>query len=123
MDFDLSADGKCVAFVVLEQRPGEPKHRQRIWITETEQAAPRPLLSGTGNEWSPRWSPDGARLAFLTQAVDEQEPPYLHMMAAEGGAPWLVCPMPRGVSQLAWAPDGKCLTCLVPGGEEPVSVA
>jgi WD40-like Beta Propeller Repeat len=123
MDFDLSADGKRVAFVVLEQRPDEPKYRQRIWITETEQAAPRPLLSGTGDEWSPRWSPDSTQLAFLTQAEGEQGSPHLHMIAAEGGASRLVCPMPKGISQLAWAPDGSCMTCLVPGGEEPASVA
>lgn len=120
-DVDISADGKRVAFVVLEHVPGEQKARPRIWVTETKNANPRPFLSGKRSEICPRWSPDGKQLAFITPPEGEKEKPQLHLVAAEGGTPRLVCKMPNGVSELAWAPDGSRISFLSLEGEEPKS--
>lgn len=118
-DLDISADGKRVAFMVAEYVPGEQKLRSRIWVTETENAEARPFLSGKHNESCPRWSPDGKQLAFLTEPEGEKEKPQIHLVAAEGGTPQLVCKMPNGVSELTWAPDGSRIAFLSLEGEEP----
>jgi Tol biopolymer transport system component len=67
IDLDISNDGKRVAFTVMENIPGEQKHRLRIWVTDTTTREARPFLSGKRDEICPRWSPDGKYLAFITQ--------------------------------------------------------
>ena len=119
VDLDISADGRRVAFMVVEYVPGEQKRRPRIWVTDTEHREPRPFLSGRSAETCPRWSPDGKQLAFITLPEGEKEKPQLHVIAAEGGTPRLVCKMPNGVSNLAWAPDGSRISFLALEGEEP----
>lgn len=119
VDFDMSEDGKRVAFVVVERVPGEQKPRLRIWVTETEHGEPRPFLSGRSNETCPRWSPDGKHLAFITQPEGEKEKPQIHLVPAEGGTPHLLCKMPSGVSSLAWTPDSSRVSFLAQESEEP----
>lgn len=118
-DVDITADGKRVAFSVIESVPGEQKHRMRIWIADTTGGEARPFLSGKNNELCPRWSPDGKTLAFITKPEGEKEKPQLHLVPAEGGTPKLVCKMPNGVSNLTWSPDGSRITFLSLEGEEP----
>lgn len=117
LDLDMSADGKRVACVVAEYVPGKQKHRQRIWVTETEQGEARPFLNGQREETCPRWSPDGKHLAFLTRPEGEKTKPQIHLVPAEGGTPQILCIMPNGVSNLAWAPDGSCISFLTQDGD------
>lgn len=112
LDLDISADGTRVAFVVAEYVPGKQRHCRRIWVTETAPGQARPLLNGQRDEVCPRWSPDGKHLAFLTRPEGEKTRPQLHLVAAEGGTPQILCTMPNGVSELAWAPDGSCISFL-----------
>jgi dipeptidyl aminopeptidase/acylaminoacyl peptidase len=118
-DLDITSDGKRVAFAVAESVPGEQKRRSRIWVADTTQGEARPFLSGKRDEICPRWSPDGKFLAFITAPEGEKEKPQLHLVAAEGGTPRLVCKMPNGVSELAWSPDGSRISFLSLEGEEP----
>lgn len=116
----ISTDGKRVAFVVYEFVPGEQKHRGHIWVAETDGSKEaQPLTKGKRNETSPCWSPDGKKLAFVTQPEGEKEKPQLYMIPSEGGEPELICKMPNGISHPAWSPDGSRIAFLSLEGEEP----
>ena len=84
-DVTISSDGKRVAFVVWEKVPDEQKRRGRIWVADTSSGEAHPFTKGKRGETCPRWSPDGTRLAFITQLEGEKEKPQLHLMSADGG--------------------------------------
>jgi dipeptidyl aminopeptidase/acylaminoacyl peptidase len=106
-DIQITSDGGRVAFTVWERVPGSQKRRWQIWVSATGGQEARPFLSGKADETCPRWSPDGKFLAFLTRPEGEKEQPQLHLVEAEGGTPRVLCSMPTGVIDLAWAPDGS----------------
>ena len=58
---------------------------------------------------APRWSPDGASLAFL-RTVDEA--PQVAIMSASGGEAEVVTDFDLGVREFRWSPDGASLLVL-----------
>lgn len=116
----LSPDGATAAFVVSEYLPGEQKPRGRIWLVETRDGAqPRELATGALSDDCPRWSPDGATLAFCSRREDaDAGKPQLYRVPADGGTPKRVCVVPNGVADVEWSPDGASLAFLSVDGEE-----
>jgi dipeptidyl aminopeptidase/acylaminoacyl peptidase len=69
-DPQISPDGKRVAFVVSEPaergKPEKPRDTN-IWVVPADGSEPaRPFAASPKGETSPRWSPDGRYLAFLS---------------------------------------------------------
>jgi dipeptidyl aminopeptidase/acylaminoacyl peptidase len=59
-EFDLSPDGKQVAF------SWNPGGQWEIFILPLDlSSAPKQLTSGPGAKFAPRWSPDGSRIAYV----------------------------------------------------------
>jgi dipeptidyl aminopeptidase/acylaminoacyl peptidase len=114
----LSPDGKRIAFVVSEpndpMRPREPR-TSNIWVVPADgRELPRPLIPGLKNAATPRWSPDGRVLAFLSDSgeadadeVNRSTQVYL-LRDGEKKAVRLTS-VPGGVEQFAWSPDGKMI--------------
>lgn len=61
-------------------------------------------LATIGGASSPSLSPDGTRVAFLSDLSGQ---PQLWAMDAGGGFPELVASMPEGVNAAQWSPDGQ----------------
>ena len=75
-----------------------------IWAFPLDGGAPR-QLTRSGQDSSPRWSPDGQRLAFLSQRGGSAQ---VHLLEMSGGEPRVLGALER-VSGLRWAPDGASL--------------
>lgn len=79
----------------------------QLWsIPLSGYAAPRRLTRGF-RDTAPRFSPDGRLIAFLRAAP--KAPPQLHVVDAGGGEPVAVTDRTLGVTEFAWAPDGRSL--------------
>jgi TolB protein len=56
-----SPDGKQVLFASYHGRQW-----RQLWVTTPGGAAPLPLTFGDFDRWNARWSPDGSRIAYIT---------------------------------------------------------
>src|SRR5205823_11267258 len=59
---------------------------------------------------SPRWSPTGDRLAFVSKTGSgENAQTQVFILALGGGDPKRITNAPKGVQQFAWSPDGATI--------------
>ena len=66
-ELELSPDGRLVAFSVKAVAPGKDGYRSALWVAAADGSSPaRQLTAGSRNDTTPRWSPDGRTLAFLS---------------------------------------------------------
>ncbi|MFQ5947863.1 MAG: S9 family peptidase, partial [Acidimicrobiia bacterium] len=61
---------------------------------------------------SPRWSPDGTRLAFLRKGPGDKDVPQAAVMPASGGEAATVTEFDLGVREVSWSPDGSTLAAV-----------
>lgn len=112
-DPQLSSDGRQVLYVL--DRPDWKENRRigHIWRVNADGSAAMQLTFGQRGESSPRWSPDGKRIAFLAKRGDDEDT-QLHILENEGGEARQVMKHPAAVSSIEWAPDGHSIFFLAP---------
>ncbi len=104
-----STDG-AVAYVSTSVDARTLETDSHIQVAPFEGGASRRLTAGT-RDAAPRWSPDGAQLAFRRRA-DEDSPAQLWLLPSDGGESTRLTDIPGGVSDHVWAPDGQAIYCL-----------
>ena len=103
-DVQISPDGSRIAYVRRSMDVMKDSTRGSIWLIDSTGENHRPLLSDIASYSSPRWSPDGTRLAYVTAAgVHGAE---LHVIWLDGGQSALLTQLPSAPSNLSWSPDG-----------------
>ncbi len=119
-DPQLSPDGRLVACVVTTLSMEKDAYLSSVWLVETAGGEPRRFTSGSKRDTAPRWSPDGTRLAFLSDREPNKKT-QLYVIPTSGGEPTCVTHMKQGVSHPVWSPDGRELAFIsqVGGWEEP----
>ena len=105
-DPQLSPDGKWVAYTLTEYSLKDNRGTGRIWLAELGTGQTRRLTEGPGSDRQPRWSPDGATLAFVST---RQNGPQLWVLPIAGGEARRLTNLADGVSDPLWLPDGKGL--------------
>lgn len=121
-DPQVSPDGKHVIYVRRSNNIMTDSMRSSIWMTDTKGSSHRPLLSSSNNYYSPKWSPDGSRLAYISNADGNRSQLYVRWM--DTGQTGLVTNVVSLPSAIAWAPDGKSIafSMSVASNEKPFSV-
>src|SRR5215471_2970133 len=106
----LSPDGARVAYVVTRIDREANRYRSAIWLAPLDGSEePRQLTSGERTDGSPRWSPDGRWLAFVSSRDDEEEKAHeeLYVLPADGGEPQRLTNGKDDVESIAWSPDSR----------------
>lgn len=107
-----SPDGTLVAFTVVTQDAEANQARSSIWVVPTNGSGPpRRLTRGPARDQRPRFSPDGKRLAFLSNREREWRHD-LYLLDLAGGESMRVARLPRGILDFDWSPDGRRLALL-----------
>lgn len=105
-DPQLSPDGKWVAYSVAVASLQENRNTSRVWLAELASGQTKELTHGSGSDFSPRWSPDGATLAFIST---RQDGPQVWVLPVAGGEARKVTSLPEGAGEIYWLPDGSGL--------------
>ncbi|MGH7368902.1 MAG: TolB family protein, partial [Candidatus Rokuibacteriota bacterium] len=72
-DPQISPDGRAVAFVVTTLSEEKDEYLSNIWLVAAAGGEPRRFTTGSRRDTSPRWSPDGSRLAFVSEREAEKK--------------------------------------------------
>jgi len=102
----ISPDGKWVVYAVATGDLEEDKTLTQLWLVPAAGGEPIPLTSKDEDSTTPRWSPDGRYLAFLS-ARGEEAKTQLWLLYMGGGEAQRLTETVQGVDGFAWAPDSK----------------
>ncbi len=116
-DPQIAPDGKRIALVVRRPDFVKNKYVNQLVLVDTARATQRVVVGNRDDVESPRWSPDGGRLAFVaTPAKDpdakEEPSPQLFVLRMDGGDAMRVSDAKHGVESYAWRPDGAAFAYL-----------
>lgn len=113
----VSPDGKTVAYVVESLNAEKDAYQTDVWLAPTAGGEARPLASSPVGDDSPRWSPDGRFVAFLSErprpgavgdeAADAKR--QIWLIRPDGGEAAPLTSAPGSVSAFEWAKDGKTI--------------
>ena len=100
----VSPDGKTVVYVRKSNDIMKDRERSNLWQVSVDGTNHRPLYSGLNNIRSPRWSPNGEKLAFISNETGSQQ---IHVRWIDNGETALISQLQASPSNLSWSPDGK----------------
>ena len=104
-DPQISPDGSQIVYVRNANDIMSDSTRANIWSVDADGSNHRPLLSGADSYSSPRWAPDGSRLAYVS-SVDGRGP-ELYVRWMDTGQTALLSNLENSPRGLSWSPDGK----------------
>ncbi|CAN5515584.1 S9 family peptidase [soil metagenome] len=99
-DPQLSPDGKWVAYSVGVVNKDANKTLTQIYVMSVDGTKGKQITNGASSSSSPRWSPDGKRLAYVTGG-------QIWTMEPDGDKKDQVTKISTGAGGPVWSPDGK----------------
>jgi dipeptidyl aminopeptidase/acylaminoacyl peptidase len=117
-DAQIAPNGAHVAYTVSTPDWEQNEHISQIWLVETDadRATPRQLTFAKEASKSPRWSPDGQWLAFLSKREGDEHT-QIYRMSPFGGEAERLTELETDVQAVRWSPDGEGIAYTTPDPE------
>lgn len=119
-DPQISPDGEWVAFTVSEPILEEDRCNSDIWLVSLRGGEPKQLTYSPKKDFSPRWSPDGNHLAFISarDSIDN-----IYLIDLRGGEAKQITDSETELCDPLWSKDGNSIICVsrvLPEGKDQV---
>lgn len=98
-----------IAYVVAQQS-AKARDQYTLEVSDIDGYAPKPLLKSNEPIMSPKWSPDGRKLAYVSF---EKDRPMIYTQDVTTGRRQVVSDFPGLNSAPAWSPDGNRLAMVL----------
>ncbi len=109
-DAQISPDGSKIAYVHFTVDEDKDNYKSAIWLAEVSGGPGsklRQITTGGARDFSPRWSPDGTKLAFLSTRGGSSA--QIYVLPFDGGEARQVTHHGNGAGSIEWSPDGHSL--------------
>ncbi len=107
----VSPDGKWVAHTVSAQDLETDGRETRVWMVPIAGGEALPMTATGNSAWSPRWSPDGKHLSFLSSRNGSGV--QVFTLDMRGGEGVQLTSIEQGVEGYEWSPDGSKLVLVI----------
>jgi dipeptidyl aminopeptidase/acylaminoacyl peptidase len=105
----IAPDGTRVCCVILEPDEERNTYRSSLWLAAAGGGPPSRFTNGPGRDDSPRWSPDGKRIAFLSDRSGDKR---IWVIPADGGEATELEGTAAPAGPASWSPDGHRIAFL-----------
>lgn len=105
-DPQISPDGETIVYVRRSVDRQLDLDRGDLWTIDVDSGAHRPLVTGGAPSSSPRWSPDGSRLMYMTSKDGK---PDLRVMFMDSGESFSLSQFEEAPSGAVWSPNGQSI--------------
>lgn len=103
----LSPDARWVAFTLQRMSREKDTYCTNLWLVPADGSQPaRAFTAGDLKDHGTEWSPDGTRLAFVS---NRGEGSNIYVMRVDGGEAQRLTDLKGDVDTIAWSPDGRRL--------------
>lgn len=106
-DPQIRRDGRAIAYTRIGFDIMSDRSYRSIWLIDVDSGAHSPLVAAKGSHFSPRWSRDGQRLAYVSTTEDGR--PQLFVRWMQTGQTVRLAELISPPANLTWSPDGKSI--------------
>ncbi|MEX2314221.1 MAG: hypothetical protein WD628_00790, partial [Thermomicrobiales bacterium] len=107
-DVQISPDGRQIAYVTTSASKEAELPSMAIWLADTDSGTSRRLTTSDAADNTPRWSPDGTRIAFISDRK-ERGKAQVYVLALAGGEAVRLTDAKGPVTAIQWSPEGRRL--------------
>jgi acylaminoacyl-peptidase len=100
----IDAGGERIVYIVRRPDRGSDSGIANLWMAAADGRERRQITEGPWRDRAPRWSPDGARLAWIS---DEGGPAHLRVFETASRRQRPIPGVDFEPLQFAWSPDGN----------------
>ncbi len=105
-DPQISPDGNVIAYAVVSPNLEANTKPSQIWTVPINGGNPRQITHGGSQNSRPRWSPDGKRVAYISNRGGSSQ---VWTIAPDGSDARQITKISTEADGEVWAPDGKHL--------------
>jgi dipeptidyl aminopeptidase/acylaminoacyl peptidase len=118
-DPQIRPDGHMIAYVRVSYDIMTDRPRRSIWLMDADTGTQTPLVTGAGSSYSPRWSPDGKRLAYVASEGGRSQLYVRWLQTAQAAR---ITDLTETPEDLEWSPDGRSIAFIMMTADEKTNL-